>query len=89
VSWEAWGDGDDGFDSRQLFDAGWWGPDDVADVKKRIVDLAQEPLYENGRKEDGVSVRFLMRLTLLKQAAGLDVPEQLASEARAALEVSP
>jgi hypothetical protein len=48
-----------------------WSEDTVADVQRRIEELYAEPVYENGRKDDGISVRFLARLTMLRCDADL------------------
>jgi len=85
VSWEAWGDGDDGFDSERLTDAGWWTPDDVDEARELMSAIAMEPLYEDGVMAKGVSPRFLMRLTLLRHKFGQAVDESLVAEARTAL----
>jgi len=85
MSYEAWGDGDDpNYD--HLIDAGWWPSEQAAEVKEAIDALFAEPMYENGRKADGVSVRFLMRMTMLKVAAEmLRSDDPMAVEARDAL----
>jgi hypothetical protein len=87
MSYEAWGDDDDGSDRvvERLLNDGWWSADDAEEVKELVRALASEHIYENGRKEDGVSVRFLMRLTLLRARVGLDVPTLMVEEAKAAL----
>lgn len=85
MSYEAWGDGDeDDGSADRLLDAGWWSSETVLEVQAAIKDLTEEPVYENGDKANGISVRFLARLTLLKNAAeliGYDDP--LVVEARA------
>lgn len=82
MSWEAWGDNDAG-DYDHLIDAGWWSSEQVNDVVKAIEELSSTTVYEGGKKENGISVEFLMRLNLLKDAAGLDVPKPLLDEANA------
>ena len=82
MSWEAWGDNEpENLD--HLLDAGWWDCDRVDAVKAAIKALNGEQMYENGRKEDGVSVRFLMRLNILLSEADMEVPQALVDEARA------
>lgn len=67
MSLEAWGDeGDD----HELPD-GCWGPVTVECVVGCIKDLVAEPVYEGGKKENGISTRFLARLTLLQREAEL------------------
>lgn len=88
MSLEAWGDEGDGMSENEcdaLTGAGWVTPDDAEQIKEAVRLLVAEPLYENGAKDNGVAVRFLMRLTLLQSSVGLDVPEDLVAEARAAL----
>lgn len=70
MSYEAWGD-DDAGDTDYLIDAGWWPSETVREVQDAIKALASEPVYESGDKANGISVRFLARLTLLKNAAEL------------------
>jgi hypothetical protein len=85
MSLEAWGDdGMDGDDyaAERLMEAGWWPSDMAEEVTAAIKALDAERVYEDGKKESGISVRFLMRLTLLKAAAQIDVPEQMVNEAR-------
>lgn len=65
MSLEAWGDEGDCF---ELPD-GCWDEDTVEAVQSCIRDLMREPVYENGRKEDGISVRFIARLHLLAAEA--------------------
>lgn len=67
MSWEAWGDPDEG---PELPD-GWWDEDQVAGVEDAVKALCEEPLYEDGKKDSGVSVRFLARMSVLKLRAGL------------------
>ena len=70
MSWEAWGDPpDDGWDT--FAEAGCWSVDEVDDVLAAIKALTAEQVYEDGQKDKGVSVKFLMRITLLEAAAGL------------------
>lgn len=69
MSLEVWGDGgeDDGL---ELPD-GWWDEAQVAIVQEAVKALCKEPLYESGKKDAGVSVRFLARVSVLKLRAGL------------------
>jgi hypothetical protein len=66
-----------------LIDAGWWSEDQTKEVCDAIKALASTTIYEGGKKENGISVEFLMRLTLLQSAADLDVPSELTKEADA------
>lgn len=40
-------------------------------LQNAVHNMLSEPLYEDGKKENGVSVAFLMRLTMLANEAGL------------------
>ena len=89
MSWEAWGDGDDGSDAmaERLMDSGWWPSEKARDVEEAIKALRAEPLYEGGDKANGISTRFLMRMTLLEHAAELrHSDDPLVREAQAALD---
>lgn len=66
MSLEAWGD-----DDAQELPDGCWGPVTVECVVGCIKDLRAEPVYEGGKKENGISARFLARITLLEAEAGL------------------
>ncbi len=66
MSLEVWGD-----DDAQELPDGCWGPVTVECVVGCIKDLRTEPVYEGGKKENGISARFLARLTLLECEAGL------------------
>ena len=91
MSWEAWGDGDDGSDGtvERLMDAGWWPSEKAKEVEDAIKALRSEPVYENGDKANGISTRFLMRVTLLEVAAELrHSDDPLAIEASAVLATS-
>jgi hypothetical protein len=85
MSLEAWGDEGDGFDAGALLEAGWWDPDKAEAVKQAAEAIHREPLYEGGKKENGISTRFLMRLTILRFEMGIDMPQPLVDEARASL----
>lgn len=67
MSWEVWGEPDEG---PELPD-GWWDDDQVSDVQEAVKALCKETLYEDGKKDNGVSVRFLARMNVLKLRAGL------------------
>lgn len=85
MSYEVFGGGDEE-DYSHLTDAGWWDGDQVREVLDAINALTAENVYESNKKENGISVRFLQRLTQLRQAAGLDVHPTAAEEAKAAFE---
>lgn len=85
MSWEAWGDGDDGFDPEPLLDAGWWDPDKAKAVEEAINALHQEQVYQNGNVSEGIAERFIARLTMLRHEAGVDLPEHFVNEARSVL----
>lgn len=80
MSWEAWGN-DDAGEYDHLLDAGWWSSEQATKVTEAIEALSLTTLYEGGKKDNGVSVEFLMRLNLLRHEAGLDVPKELVDEA--------
>lgn len=85
MSYEVWGGGDEP-DYEHLLEAGWWASEQVDEVKDAIKALRAEPVYEGGNRDGGISLRFLMRITLLEVAAGLrDGNDPLAMEARAAI----
>lgn len=71
MSYEAWGDGDDGQDYDHLIDAGWWDDEKVSAVMEAIQELRKAPVYEDGDVQKGISPIFLMRMTLLANAAGI------------------
>ena len=66
MSWEAWGEPDDG---PELPD-GWWDKDQVAGVEAAVNALCEEALYEDGKKDSGVSIRVLARMSVLELRAG-------------------
>lgn len=79
MSYEAWGDDD----ARELPE-GCWYPDQVDIVLECIKELVAEPVYEGGKKENGISTRFLARLTVLQANAGLlEASHPLVREAEA------
>jgi hypothetical protein len=55
----------------------------ASDMESAVDALCKEQMYEGGTKEGGVSVPFLMRMTLLRDASDLEVPQALVDEARA------
>ena len=54
-------------------------------VRQRASELRNEAVYENGTMADGISVRFLMRMTLLFDAVGLEEDTDVVAEAKDAL----
>ena len=85
VSYEAWGEPED---PPELPD-GWWDEDTVCRVQDAVKALVTESLYEGGKMENGVSVRFLQLMTILQDECGLmEKPHEkaLVEEARASLE---
>jgi hypothetical protein len=76
MSWEAWGDGDDGEDRmvERLMESGWWPSEKAMDVEAAIKALRAEPVYEGGDRAKGISVKFLARVTLLEHAAEMRRP---------------
>ena len=67
MSWEAWGDPPEGPELPE----GWWDEDMVLAMQEAVKALSEETLYEGGKKENGISVRFLARISILKLRAGL------------------
>jgi hypothetical protein len=89
MSYEVWGD-DDAGDYDHLLDAGWWPSEQATAVTDAIKALRSETLYEGGEKANGISVRFLMRLTVLANEAGiLAYEDPLVQEAIKALNNEP
>lgn len=83
MSYEAWGEPDDPPELPE----GCWDEDTVLTVQEAVRALRAEPVYEDGKKENGISARFLMRLTVVAAECGLMTePHEraLADEARAA-----
>ncbi len=79
MSLEAWGD-----DGAEELPDGCWYPDQVEIVLECIKELVAEPVYEGGRMENGISTRFLARLTVLQANAGLlEADNPLVREAEA------
>lgn len=92
MSYEVWGDGDDDgyYDHyhKHFIDNGWWDEDTSARVTEAVQALSAETVYEDGKKENGISERFLMRLSILRDECGLmKAPHEQAivAEARLAL----
>lgn len=67
MSYEVWGEPDDGPE----LPAGSWDEDQAGGVQEAVKALCEETLYENGKKDQGVSERFLARMSVLKLRAGL------------------
>jgi len=70
MSWEAWED-DDAKSNDELLPEGWWDEDTVGQVIDAIKALKNEPVYEDGKKENGISPRFFARITMIEEAAGM------------------
>lgn len=89
MSYEVWGDNDDdSTTASHLLDNGWWDDDTVQRVKDAVQALRSEAIYENERKDDGISVKFLMRMAVLSAEVGLmEESDPIVIEARAALGV--
>lgn len=83
MSYEAWGD--DGVEEYDhLIDAGWWTSEQAEEMVEAIKALFAEQIYEDGEMAKGVSVRFLMRMHMLKDAACMAEPnDPFVAEARA------
>ncbi len=65
MSYEVWGEPNDPPELPE----GCWDEDTVDEVKNAIRALCAETVYEGGKKENGISVRFIARMTLLRSAA--------------------
>lgn len=50
---------------------GWWTEDEVQAAQEAMKELLAEPVYEGGKKENGISERFIARMTLLREAVKL------------------
>jgi hypothetical protein len=50
---------------------GWWDEDTVDQVQEAVRRLVGETLYEGGQMANGISVRFVARLSMLQNAVGL------------------
>lgn len=74
MSYEAFGDDDCDDDSHfrdHLRKYGWWDEDTTQRVQDAVRALRAETLYEGGEKANGISVRFLARLTILADETGV------------------
>lgn len=75
MSLEVWGDGDEddhhSYYAEQFIKNGWWDEDTSARVIAAVKALNAEPMYEDGHLANGISVRFLMRLSILSDECGL------------------
>lgn len=81
--YDAWGD-DGAGDYDHLLDAGWWPSEQAEEMVGAINALFAEPIYEDGETANGISVRFLMRMQMLKDAACMAEPnDPFVAEARA------
>lgn len=82
MSLEAWGDED--WNNGPELPEGWWDDEQVDGVQEAVKALCEETLYEDGKKDSGVSVRFLARMSVLKLRAGLaNADDPLIAEALA------
>lgn len=72
MSWEAWGEPDEGPELPE----GWWDEDQVEAVQEAVKALCNETLYEGAKKDNGIAVRFLARMQILKLRAGLVKPDE-------------
>jgi hypothetical protein len=70
--------------ARQMFEHALGADENrLDDVKAAIHELMAETIYEDGKMANGISVRFLARMTMLRVAAGLVSPDDpLAVESR-------
>jgi phage gp36-like protein len=64
-------DNDDYANVDHLLENGWWASEQVDEVQAAIKALCSEKMYEDGKKDNGIAVRFLARMTALKVAAGI------------------
>ncbi len=83
MSWEAWGSGEDmgmGDEHDHLLEAGWWTDDKVKEVCDAIEALSAIAFYTTS---SSINPEIHMRIALLRNAAGLDVPPELLAEAEA------
>lgn len=56
---------------------------EMKDIKDAVEALCKEQMYDGGEMSKGVSVPFLMRMTLLRYECGLEVPQAVVDEAKA------
>lgn len=89
MSYEVWGDGDDGQDYDHLIEAGWWTSEQADEVRRHIEALRREQIYEGGMMQQGVNTKFLARISLLSHAAGINVPPDILEEAQRLLPDKP
>ncbi len=87
MSYDVFGDNDNPA-AEGFLEMGWWTDEQVNAVVDAIKALVGEPVYEDRDMAQGISVRFLQRLVLLQEAAGLPVPEELVREAHACLDAA-
>ena len=66
MSYEVWGE-----PQEHYVPEGWWTDDEVVFCQETVKELLAEPIYEGGEKHNGISERFLARLTLLREAVQL------------------
>lgn len=86
MSWEAWGDPPDGPELPE----GWWDEDQVSAMRDAVMALCNEMLYEGREKNNGVAVKFLARMQILKLRAGLvNADDPIVAEALAMFGESP
>jgi len=71
MSYEVWGEPEEGPE----LPAGWWDEDQVESVRDAVTALCNEMLYEGRNKGNGVAVRFLARMQVLKLRSGLAQPD--------------
>lgn len=70
--------------------AGWLAPEKAEALRRAVRNVLSEPIHQiPGEPRHGVSERFLLRLSLLKDAAGLSddndpIQMEMLAEARAA-----
>ncbi|MFA6213528.1 MAG: hypothetical protein WC714_29090 [Candidatus Obscuribacterales bacterium] len=87
MSLEVWGD--ESWDAWTELPDGWWDENTVAELQEAVNALLTEPVYEDGEKDKGISVRFLARISVLKLRAELATSDEpLIAEALKILGVS-
>jgi hypothetical protein len=74
MSLEVWGD--EPWDDYPGLPDGCWDEDTVAKLQEAVTAILSEPVYENGEKDKGISVRFLARLSVLKMRAELATSDE-------------
>lgn len=80
MSYEVFGDNDNPA-AEGFLEMGWWTDEQAKEVTDAVQALCDEKMYEGNEMSNGVSVRFIARLTLLRAAVGLPVDERLRREA--------